>query len=789
MERVRLECPVCMQEYNTSDNEPRILACGHTLCLDCIRMLLNPQLFSTITKCPICKVVIGAQHLMTANSYPKNYALLSLLQEGPKCRVHHSPVEMVCLDCKSEMCLKCVRTHSGHNIDTLDQFLVDTNKKVMEIKQVKASFKEKISKGEQVVDCKRNYLLWKTKNEHKILQKELEDRTSQIIDSINEQLEPALVKANCIAEKKIKISNSSFEETLRKWSHKRTAEEAFKIQDIDAKEIKRELRDLNADHIYDLVLETTEAMQPQSDQKFLKLLSVFNPSYRGNDSLLLMIDPLDIIVENNHIVVRMMDSNDFEPKCEDIETKFKGYQTVYVDFQDSAILKDHHHKLQFIFEEINSRNGIIEITLDLNSREIYIKSFCEVIVSLNFLKGLKKLDLKLFNARIPNVENTKLLKGLALLPSNLTELSICLNYIKVFDNQREIESEEEIRSFTNFLDRISAMTHLESLDLLLMGCDLPDKAIPIVAECLEKLDLKKLMINISCNPFLSRIGNLTSPVGKMKNLYSLGLSLGANPYVPVQELKMLITYLHDLRALTELDLYLLDIPSLDDTTIETLQRFLENNQGLTKLSILLRGDYLVSDSAIKGLISSINALQEIRHLTLNLDMINLITRKSLGLLINFLDNSKALEYFDLSLIGVIAVDDQFVEDICTSLKRHQYLKSLFITLGLSSNLTDTSIHHMIDLVTLLPYLSTLSFRILDSEEISDEGVKTLVQGFSKHQSLQNLTVDFSGCYNLSERTVEQVKTLASMDSKLRWLQATFDRCFQIRERFVTKMLH
>jgi len=44
------------------------------------------------------------------------------------------------------------------------------------------------------------------------------------------------------------------------------------------------------------------------------------------------------------------------------------------------------------------------------------------------------------------------------------------------------------------------------------------------------------------------------------------------------------------------------------------------------------------------------------------------------------------------------------------------------------------------------------------EEISDKGVTTLVEGFSKHQNLENLSVDFSECYRTTKKLCFRICT-------------------------------
>ena len=46
-----VECPVCMLKYDLPDRVPKILGCGHTFCLCCLRELGSGDKLN----CPTCR--------------------------------------------------------------------------------------------------------------------------------------------------------------------------------------------------------------------------------------------------------------------------------------------------------------------------------------------------------------------------------------------------------------------------------------------------------------------------------------------------------------------------------------------------------------------------------------------------------------------------------------------------------------------------------------------------------------------------------------------------------------
>uniref|UniRef100_A0A1I7TJR3 RING-type domain-containing protein n=1 Tax=Caenorhabditis tropicalis TaxID=1561998 RepID=A0A1I7TJR3_9PELO len=80
---VRLDCEICMREYKNdeSDQTPRLLPCGHTICELCAGNLVNHNEYAIIM-CPFDRRMIYFDG--DVKELPKNFALLNVLEDLQK---------------------------------------------------------------------------------------------------------------------------------------------------------------------------------------------------------------------------------------------------------------------------------------------------------------------------------------------------------------------------------------------------------------------------------------------------------------------------------------------------------------------------------------------------------------------------------------------------------------------------------------------------------------------------------------------------------------------------------
>ena len=104
LELTSLECTVCLQRFDAKTRIPKCLACGHSLCSDCV---------SKVTACPLCNQRFNRFEVNT------NFSLLGYLEEkqgmSTICKCSNEPENYYCVDCKEITCDACSDlNHSEH---------------------------------------------------------------------------------------------------------------------------------------------------------------------------------------------------------------------------------------------------------------------------------------------------------------------------------------------------------------------------------------------------------------------------------------------------------------------------------------------------------------------------------------------------------------------------------------------------------------------------------------------------------------------------------------------------
>jgi len=126
----KLECKRCFTAFDITIHDPRLLDCGHSVCLTCLDEMLSSD--NKLT-CPFCKAV--TPYNKDPLSYKRNVTVVEALLPAntnsssdfhPKCDKCKSPSKKFCATCQKHFCTSCLEAHDyffpkGHRIIELEK--------------------------------------------------------------------------------------------------------------------------------------------------------------------------------------------------------------------------------------------------------------------------------------------------------------------------------------------------------------------------------------------------------------------------------------------------------------------------------------------------------------------------------------------------------------------------------------------------------------------------------------------------------------------------------------------
>ena len=94
-----MECPICFMNFDHTKKVPRNISCGHSVCEECIKNLLD----RSILKCPLCRNSFDKKK--SASHYPKSYALLDIVEK--RMQERNMAFKFLCCKCTISECGEC----------------------------------------------------------------------------------------------------------------------------------------------------------------------------------------------------------------------------------------------------------------------------------------------------------------------------------------------------------------------------------------------------------------------------------------------------------------------------------------------------------------------------------------------------------------------------------------------------------------------------------------------------------------------------------------------------------
>jgi len=146
------ECTICTEVYT----DPRVLPCGHTFCLNCLREWSKDKQPGDELACPLCRKEFTVP-ASGVGDLPKNYFVINFLQTkglsgvetkvagGPSCEACSDDKEagkkvamVYCVECQQKLCQTCESYHKKLKITASHQMIklgeesnIDTLSEVM----------------------------------------------------------------------------------------------------------------------------------------------------------------------------------------------------------------------------------------------------------------------------------------------------------------------------------------------------------------------------------------------------------------------------------------------------------------------------------------------------------------------------------------------------------------------------------------------------------------------------------------------------------------------------------
>jgi len=213
------DCPICLGTFK----DPRVLPCGHTFCLICIKKHGRNKGSDPDPDCPICR----AKFQIPSDGFEgltKNYSLNSMLCENAidvnvskakvtkgSCKKHHDEeLVLYCVQCSMVICLDCMEEdHPKHDCCKISRFAKEARTKLQtyiesippilsRVTSQKSSIEEEskkfcdlldeteleinmeYEKNKRLLDDHRRLLLEELSNEKQKVMKDLKMKTDEI---------------------------------------------------------------------------------------------------------------------------------------------------------------------------------------------------------------------------------------------------------------------------------------------------------------------------------------------------------------------------------------------------------------------------------------------------------------------------------------------------------------------------------------------------------------------------------------------------------------------------------
>ncbi|XP_052120715.1 E3 ubiquitin-protein ligase TRIM38-like isoform X1 [Frankliniella occidentalis] len=190
-----LECEVCLDEFDSSTRKPKLLSCGHTICLMCVEELHRKAAGTQPSNsflCPKCR----RETRSSPNELIDNFYIISMIQDGPKEKPKPTPVRFWCIECNEVADRTC---EEKHTICRLQKHRGRELKDAVDLLERSVSVRRRLAEMLREVDQRLNGFLGKQADEFAKHHENTQTSLSLLYDSL-ELIGPEWEKAYAAIE-------------------------------------------------------------------------------------------------------------------------------------------------------------------------------------------------------------------------------------------------------------------------------------------------------------------------------------------------------------------------------------------------------------------------------------------------------------------------------------------------------------------------------------------------------------------------------------------------------------
>ena len=225
-----LECPICQEDIK----DPRLLACIHSFCLECLERYCRDAVEGDEMPCPVCRYEFqipkeGVVGLPIRTHAHKPFDG-SHLRRKRYCEIHEDErIRMYCFDCKKNVCLVCCveedkcKTHKFERIEeVVEQFSKSIDEEIEQITSSIECFRGVTAQ----LEAENNKALDNIKRMELEVQKrskEIKQIVSQLVDRQERELLQKLQSLKSSTQNDVKSKNDTLQLALSEMESFRTS--------------------------------------------------------------------------------------------------------------------------------------------------------------------------------------------------------------------------------------------------------------------------------------------------------------------------------------------------------------------------------------------------------------------------------------------------------------------------------------------------------------------------------------------------------------------------------------